>query len=94
MRRSVFALFIALGASVVMVAQTPPPIGNPKPLWTVNTGLASPDSTYYHQPSNSVFVSNYSGSPYNKDGNGYITRIAPDGTLLAEKWATGLNAPK
>ena len=65
----------------------------PRPLWTV-TGLAGPSSAYYHQQSNSIFVSNYSGSRINRDGKGYITRIGPNGEVPAEKWATGLNAPK
>lgn len=68
--------------------------GGPKPLWTVNTGLAAPESAYYHEPSNSIFVSNINGGGLDKDGNGYIARIAPSGRVLAEKWATGLNAPK
>jgi sugar lactone lactonase YvrE len=66
----------------------------PKPLWTVSTGLASPESAYYHQRSNSIFVANINGGVLEKDGNGYITRLAMGGKVIAEKWATGLNAPK
>ena len=79
-------------AGAALVAQAPPT--SPKPLWTVNTGLASPESAYYHQRSNSVFVSNINGQVLEKDGNGYITRIAMGGKVIGEKWATGLNAPK
>ena len=49
---------------------------------------------YYHQPSNSIFVSNINGGVLDRDGNGYIIRIAMGGKVIAEKWATGLNAPK
>lgn len=93
MRRSLFVLFVAFGGTATLLAQVPA-ISAPQPLWTVNTGLARPNSAYYHQRSNSIFVSNYSGGRFNKDGNGYITRLAPNGKVLAERWATGLNAPK
>ena len=66
----------------------------PKPLWTVTTGLASPESAYYHPQSGSVFVSNINGGVLEKDGNGYLTRIAMGGKVIGEKWAEGLNAPK
>lgn len=94
MSRSLLALSITIGACVVAFAQTAPPITAPAPLWTISTGLAAPESAYYHEPSNSIFVSNINGQVLEKDGNGYITRIAPSGKVLAEKWATGLNAPK
>ena len=93
MRRSVFLWFVAFGGAATLLAQAPA-ISAPQPLWTVNTGLTRPNSAYYHQQSNSIFVSNYSGGRFNKDGNGYITRLAPNGKVLAEKWANGLNAPK
>ena len=91
MARSIFALFAALGVTATLLAQTP---AAPQALWTVNTGLTRPNTAYYHQQSNSIFVSNYNGGRINREGNGYITRIGPNGEVLAEKWATGLNAPK
>jgi hypothetical protein len=90
MARSMFALFASFGVTATLLAQAP---AAPQPLWTV-TGLAGPSSAYYHQQSDSIFVSNYSGGRINRDGKGYITRIAPNGEVLAEKWATGPNAPK
>jgi hypothetical protein len=87
MRRAiVVTLFAAFGATATLLAPA-------QPLWTV-TGLAGPSSAYYHQQSNSIFVSNYEGGRINRDGKGYIARIAPNGEVLAEKWARGLNAPK
>src|SRR6187431_867324 len=93
------AVLPAIAAGAVLFAQASPivqpsaaPI--PKPLWTVNTGLASPESAYYHQRTNSIFVSNINGPVLDRDGNGYLTRIAPNGKVIGEKWATGLNAPK
>ena len=85
-------LLLVAAAGAALAAQAPP--ARPTPLWTVATGLAAPESAYYHQQSNSVFVSNINGQVLEKDGNGYLTRIAMGGKVLAEKWATGLNAPK
>ena len=94
MRRSVFAWFVGLGLCATLLAQAPPTATVPKPLWTVTTGLASPESAYYHPQSGSVFVSNINGGVLEKDGNGYLTRIAMGGKVIGEKWAEGLNAPK
>jgi hypothetical protein len=88
-------LLLVICASTPLVAQIPPtsrPAGGPKPLWTVNTGLASPESAYYHL--GTIFVSNINGGVLDKDGNGYITRIAQGGKVISERWAAGLNAPK
>jgi hypothetical protein len=93
MRRAiVLTLFAAFEVIAALLAQVPQTAA-PQSLWTV-TGLTGPRSAYYHQQSNSIFVSNYTGSRINRDGKGYITRIAPNGEVLAEKWAIGLNAPK
>jgi hypothetical protein len=39
-------------------------------------------------------VSSINGQILEKDGNGYISRLSPDGTMVSAKWVTGLNAPK
>jgi hypothetical protein len=89
-----FLLVCAAGA-VVLAQDAPasrPRIVVPKPLWSVSTGLASPESAHFHL--GTIFVSNVNGQVLEKDGNGYITRIAQGGKVMAEQWATGLNAPK
>src|SRR5688572_11881668 len=91
-------LLAVCAAGAVVFAQGAPasrPSGVlPTPLWTVSSGLASPESAYYHRQSNSIFVSNINGQILEKDGNGYLTRIAQGGKVICEKWATGLHAPK
>lgn len=49
--------------------------------------LMSPDNKF-------LYVTNIDGDVSAKDGNGYISKIAPDGTLIEHKWATGMDAPK
>jgi DNA-binding beta-propeller fold protein YncE len=88
-------LLLVCAAGATLLAQAPAPKApGPTPLWTVTTGFASPESAYYHPQSGSVFVSNINGGVLEKDGNGYLTRIAMGGKVIGEKWATGLNAPK
>jgi sugar lactone lactonase YvrE len=92
------ALLLVFAAGALVLGQnaavSQPRFVLPKPLWTVSTGLDSPESAYYHRPTNSIFVSNINGQILEKDGNGYLTRIASGGKVIGEKWAAGLNAPK
>jgi hypothetical protein len=63
-------------------------------------GFRTPESVLYDPESDTYLVSNINGSPMDKDGNGFISRIAPGGELLALRWIDGeaegvtLNAPK
>ena len=41
-----------------------------------------------------MFVSSINGQILDRDGNGYISRLSPDGKVLNAKWVTGLDAPK
>jgi hypothetical protein len=66
----------------------------PSAVWTVSADMAAPESAFYDATSNSIFVSSINGDIGAKDGNGYISRFAPDGRVVNAKWATGLNAPK
>jgi len=86
----------AAASLVPVLAQTPPNPAKPAPpaLWTVTTEIAAPESAFYDAASNSVFVSNINGGVTDKDGNGYISRLTPEGRVVSAKWVTGLNGPK
>lgn len=61
---------------------------------------ATPESVLYDAETDSYLVSNINGTPLEKDNNGFITELAPDGKVLAAKLVEGgkngvtLNAPK
>ena len=38
--------------------------------------------------------SSINGQILEKDGNGYISRLTPEGKVVSARWVTGLNAPK
>lgn len=80
-----FAL-AALGySSVAMSAE-------PKLVWEAS-GFMTPETAIYDARRNIVFVSNVNGDPNVKDGNGFISTLRPDGTLIQLKWVEGLSAP-
>jgi DNA-binding beta-propeller fold protein YncE len=62
-------------------------------VWTLEA-LEAPESVYFDEARNVLYVSNINGEPLAKDGNGYISRIGPDGQMQDAKWITGLDAPK
>jgi len=85
-------LALALALAATVLAQASDPIL--PPLWTLTVGFASPESAYFDAESNRVFVSSINGQILEKDGNGYISQLTGTGTVVSEKWVTGLNAPK
>jgi len=63
-------------------------------------GLQTPESVLYDADADVYLVSNINGSPVEKDDNGFISRVSPEGTVATLKWIDGaaadvtLNAPK
>lgn len=63
-------------------------------------GLSTPESVLHDAAADVYLVSNINGSPSEKDGNGFISRVSPDGKVAALKWIEGgrngvtLHAPK
>jgi hypothetical protein len=62
-------------------------------LWEV-TDLEAPESVIHDAKQKLYYVSNVAGAPDEKNGMGYISQIDENGKLVAQKWVTGLNAPK
>ena len=96
MSHSLFLLAVIV-LSRSLLAQAPPPQdAGPAltPLWNITTDFAAPESAYYHAGSNAIYVSSINGQILDKDGNGYISKLSPDGKVVSAKWVTGLNAPK
>ena len=52
-------------------------------------GLATPESVLYDAANDVYLVSNINGNPSAVDGNGFISRLSPDGKVLALKWIDG-----
>lgn len=65
----------------------------PEVVWET-TGLKNPESAVYDDERDVLYVSNVDGNPTERDGQGFISRVAPDGSMVEANWVTGLNAPK
>jgi sugar lactone lactonase YvrE len=64
----------------------------PQQVWEA-TGFKQPESAYYDRTAGVIYVSNVNGDPMNKDGNGFIAKLAPDGQVTEAEWVKGLDAP-
>jgi sugar lactone lactonase YvrE len=82
-------LLLSLVLTVILAGTA---AAEPKLLWEAK-GLAQPESVAHDPVTDVFYVSNINGAVMQKDGNGFITRIKPDGTILERSWVKGLNAP-
>jgi glucose/arabinose dehydrogenase len=53
-----------------------------------------PESVSYDPGTNAFYVSNINSPDMSANGQGYITQLGPDGSVMKERFAEGLNAPK
>ena len=91
----VVALLVSIAAAVGLGAQAKADAGPTlTPQWNLTGDFAAPESAYYDAASKAVFVSSINGQILERDGNGYISRLTPDGKVVSAKWITGLHAPK
>ncbi|MBU8892359.1 MAG: hypothetical protein KOO66_06245 [Bacteroidales bacterium] len=63
-------------------------------LWKTSADFKTPESVYFCKKLNVIFVSNINGKPLEKDNNGFISKLAPDGNIVKVDWIKGLHAPK
>jgi hypothetical protein len=65
-----------------------------------NAGFMTPESVLHDAAADLYLVSNINGAPGEKDDNGFISQLTPDGQVHALRWITGdsanvtLHAPK
>lgn len=75
----------------------PPP---PAPVVSYTEGISTPESVLYDAASDRYLVSNINGGPLERDNNGFISELSPDGTITKLKLIAGgenkvkLDAPK
>jgi sugar lactone lactonase YvrE len=62
--------------------------------WSTDSVFDVPESVCFDPERNIIYVSNIVGDPADKDGEGFISRLNPDGTVAELKWIDGLHAPK
>ncbi len=81
-------------------AQPDPAPQKPRPVYLAKVGLQKPKSVLHDPEADVYLVSNINGTPLADDDNGFISKVAPDGTLIKLRWIDGespgvkLSAPK
>lgn len=84
----------------VAPAPEPEPAPPPGPVVIKDVGFQTPESVLHDASSDTYLVSNINGAPLDKDDNGFISKLSPEGEVIALKWIDGaaadvtLNAPK
>ena len=82
-------VFVGLAVTFILCSAA---AAAPRLLWEVK-GLAQPESVVQDPATGSIYVTNIAGAIMQKDGNGFIARLRPDGTIIEREWVKGLNAP-
>ena len=62
--------------------------------WSGFAGCDTPESAYYHSATQTLFISNIAGDLKEKDKNGFISALTPEGEVKFIRWVEGMNAPK
>ena len=63
--------------------------------WSTDTVMQTPESVLYDADNDAIYVANIGGiNKEGQDGDGFISKLAPDGSVTTLKWSTGLNDPK
>jgi len=63
-------------------------------VWETSEEMKTPESVLYHEDKDVIYVANINDNPSEKDGNGFITILNPDGSVKEYKWVENLSAPK
>ena len=99
MRLTFFCMVLPVLGGMACKGKDRPTPPAPRRVATV-AGFQTPESVKYDSALDVYFVSNINGNPSVKDGNGFISRVKPDGSVETLKFIEGgrngvtLNAPK
>jgi hypothetical protein len=93
MFRKLFASSAILAAVALSGAVNTAMAGSPEKVWEWSKAYG-PECVLVDAKAGVLYVSNGNNDATKKDGDGYISKHSLDGKVIAEKWATGLSAPK
>jgi len=91
-----FMLLISCGNPSEKESETDHAVLSPSArlLWKSDTTFTGSESALYYEPEDIIFVSCGNTQPLEKDGDGFIAIVRPDGSVVNMEWTTGLHAPK
>lgn len=82
-----------IGAGLLLVLPGCSDASEPVKLWEL-AGFETPESVLPGGDGKTLFVSNVSGAPDQKDAKGFISKMSPEGKVITLKWVDGIDAPK
>lgn len=92
-RRAIATLLVlplALATAGCGGDDAPEEASGPTPTSTVSgVGFATPESVLHDTEADVYLVSNINGGPLDKDGNGFISRLSPEGEVVELRWIDG-----
>lgn len=62
-------------------------------VWASDTLLRTPESVFFDRGRKLLYVSNVNLNPWEKDGDGFITKMDLSGNIVELKWIVGLSSP-
>lgn len=65
-----------------------------EPVWSTDTVFKTPESVLYDYARDVIYVSNVNKNPWEKDGNGFISKIDLQGNIIELEWIIGVDSPK
>ena len=63
-------------------------------VWATEATLKTPESVIYDEERDILYISNVNENPWEKDGNGFISKVSTGGEIIELEWVTGMNGPK
>lgn len=63
-------------------------------VWASDTLFKTPESVIYDASQQVFYVSNVNQNPWEKDLNGFISKMSKTGEILELEWVTGMSGPK
>ena len=93
-------LFVSFWSGIALADEPQVTAAGKKSMVVADVGFSTPESVEYYAAEDVYLVTNINGSPFAVDGNGFISKLKPDGSVIDLKWIDGakkgvtLNGPK
>ena len=71
-----------------------PAVPSLQQVWATDTLLRTPESVLFDREREVIYVANVNMNPWEKDENGFLSKIDLDGNIAELEWITGLSGPK
>lgn len=63
-------------------------------LWSTDSTLMTPESVLYDKERDIIYVTNVNMNPWEKDGNGFLSKMDTEGNIVELEWVSGFDGPK